>query len=457
MRSIPPLSRSRIKAETLSLALGFARFSMSSVYTLEPPTRGSLTLRTTHGPISVGLWADESPRAVQSVVQHALNSYYDGLAFHRVVPDVLIQGGDPSGTGSGGVHAFPGPLRRESHGRLKFRRRGLVALVADEDGLCGSQFFITLAETPWLNGMHTIFGTVIGDTIFNALALAEAAKGAEEPPKILGFDVVDNPFPEIVRNVKPKIELEKQRKEDPLRKVAVRDKHRLSFALQDDEEDDSDEGGRPPPRKKTLFASSRSKSALQAPPPKPTPASQSAAANGMVDKAAAARAEFDRLRAAMLRGAAKKGTASQKRGATAPGNAPPSAQSERSAADLVPAAKNGKLSARRDAIAVPRGRRCGNSGTQEADVLRKLAGFEKRLRAARDSGSRKLAGNDNEDSWFARPLTLPGAHDERVLREDADEYDAREGLPQLMPGARSGRAGRGKWNERRERGGRSSR
>lgn len=165
---------------------------MSSIYVLEPRTRGRVVLKTSHGPVSVTLWTDEAPKAVRSFIVLALSGYYNGLCFHRVVPGLLVQTGDPTKTGTGGRAALKiagegRSIAREVHGRLKFRRRGIVALVADEAGQCGSQFFLTLDKADWLDGQHTIFGQVDGDTIFNLLNMANNGD-------VDGFDVPDAPI-----------------------------------------------------------------------------------------------------------------------------------------------------------------------------------------------------------------------------------------------------------------------
>lgn len=165
---------------------------MSSIYVLEPRTRGRVVLQTSCGPVNVSLWADESPKAVRSFLVHTLSGYYDNICFHRVVPGLLVQTGDPTKSGTGGraaikVSAGDETIPREVHGRLKFRRRGMVALVADESGRCGSQFFVTLDKAEWLDGQHTIFGQVEGDTIYNVLNMANAGE-------IEGFGVSDAPI-----------------------------------------------------------------------------------------------------------------------------------------------------------------------------------------------------------------------------------------------------------------------
>lgn len=218
---------------------------MSNVYALEPRTNGRLLLRTSHGPVEISLFSSEAPRAARSLVTHAYSGYYDNLLFHRVIPDVLAQVGDPTRTGDGGRAATEaGVVPRETHGRLKFRRRGLVALVSDDAGRCRSQFFITLGKTEWLDNQHTIVGTVEGDTIFNVLQMAENGEvdGFEVPggPKLLSIDVVENPFEDIVpvEKVAPTVSPASAGKTGGA-KQAIKNKTLLSFGNEDDEDDDS--------------------------------------------------------------------------------------------------------------------------------------------------------------------------------------------------------------------------
>lgn len=404
---------------------------MSSVYSLEPGTRGVLTLRTSHGPIAVSLWSDESPHAVKNIVQHALNSYYDGVAFHRVVPGVLVQTGDPTGTGTGGESAFPSrKLQRELHGRLKFRRRGLVALVADDAGECRSQFFITLAETSWLNGAHTIFGSVEGNTIFNLLSLAEAAQDADEPPKLLSIDITENPFSSLVRTVKDVQPVPKLPNQDTVRKG--KNRMLLSFAADDDESGDE----RP---------FQRGKAFPTAVPIRPSTATQvqnhlnasRSPTEDKVDKTSAARAEFNRLLSQMSR---KIEVPESSVPAVVRQGEKPHPKPNRSTVsdDVLPSAAASRYTRKtvgnrtgrvvRDELSVRPGRNRAKNSGREADVLRKLAGFEKRLLAARSarngrSGSKEDAAPSTQ--WFAQPLKLAAASDGPV----EEEYIAVEGIP----------------------------
>jgi len=131
------------------------------------------TLRTNQGTIVVRLFPDHAPKTVRNFVELAEGGrqwtdpgtgqattarLYDGTIFHRVIPDFMIQGGDPLGTGRGG----PGyKFGDENHPDLAFDRPYLLAMANAGPGTNGSQFFVTTVPTPWLNGKHTIFGEVI--------------------------------------------------------------------------------------------------------------------------------------------------------------------------------------------------------------------------------------------------------------------------------------------------------
>jgi len=130
------------------------------------------TLHTNHGDIRINLFPDHAPKTVANFVGLAEGTrdyqvpetgrksperFYDGLGFHRVIQDFMIQGGCPLGTGTGG----PGyTFSDEFHPELQFDRKYLLAMANAGPGTNGSQFFVTTAPTPWLNNKHTIFGEV---------------------------------------------------------------------------------------------------------------------------------------------------------------------------------------------------------------------------------------------------------------------------------------------------------
>jgi len=132
----------------------------------------TVTLQTNQGTVVARLFPDHAPKTVRNFTELAEGGrewtdprsrkkttarLYDGTVFHRVIPDFMIQGGDPLGTGTGG----PGyQFADEIHPDLAFDRPYLLAMANSGPGTNGSQFFVTVAPTPWLNGKHTIFGEV---------------------------------------------------------------------------------------------------------------------------------------------------------------------------------------------------------------------------------------------------------------------------------------------------------
>ncbi|XP_050802990.1 spliceosome-associated protein CWC27 homolog isoform X5 [Gopherus flavomarginatus] len=118
-------------------------------------------LKTTAGDIDIELWSKEAPKACRNFIQLCMEGYYDNTIFHRVVPDFIVQGGDPTGTGSGGESIYGLPFKDEFHSRLRFNRRGLVAMANAGAHDNGSQFFFTLSRADELNNKHTIFGKVL--------------------------------------------------------------------------------------------------------------------------------------------------------------------------------------------------------------------------------------------------------------------------------------------------------
>ncbi|KAI6196867.1 hypothetical protein M3Y94_01159200 [Aphelenchoides besseyi] len=117
------------------------------------------------GDVDIELWSKETPIACRNFVQLCMEGYYNQCTFHTIIKDCIVQTGDPSGTGEGGKSIFEKDFKIESHQRLRFNRRGLVAMAANPDGFNGSQFFITLGATHELNGKHTLFGKVVENFI----------------------------------------------------------------------------------------------------------------------------------------------------------------------------------------------------------------------------------------------------------------------------------------------------
>ena len=120
-----------------------------------------VTLHTNQGDIKIKLFPEVAPKACENFVTHAKNGYYDGIIFHRVIEEFMIQGGDPQGTGMGGESIWGKPFEDECAASHKFDREGLLAMANAGPRTNGSQFFITCAPTPWLHMRHTIFGEVV--------------------------------------------------------------------------------------------------------------------------------------------------------------------------------------------------------------------------------------------------------------------------------------------------------
>lgn len=120
-----------------------------------------VVMETNQGIIELELKPDVAPKACDNMMQLIKKGYYDGIIFHRVIPDFMIQGGDPTGTGMGGKSVWEKPFEDECRPNVTFNEPGILAMANSGPGTNGSQFFITLAQTDWLNGNHTIFGKVI--------------------------------------------------------------------------------------------------------------------------------------------------------------------------------------------------------------------------------------------------------------------------------------------------------
>lgn len=120
-----------------------------------------VTLKTTQGDIKLKLFPKIAPKACENFVKLVEKGYYNGIIFHRVIKDFMIQGGDPTGSGCGGNSIWGHPFEDEFDANVGFDRQGLLAMANAGPSTNGSQFFITTVPTPWLHMHHTIFGEVV--------------------------------------------------------------------------------------------------------------------------------------------------------------------------------------------------------------------------------------------------------------------------------------------------------
>ena len=143
-------------------------YSAPPSITIDPNKQYSATFKTSRGEIVCDLFAKDAPKTVNNFVFLAREKFYDGTLFHRVIPDFMIQGGDPAGTGMGGPgYQFGDETKGSPH---KFDKPGKLAMANAGPNTNGSQFFITVAPTTWLTGKHTIFGEVVeGQDVVNKI------------------------------------------------------------------------------------------------------------------------------------------------------------------------------------------------------------------------------------------------------------------------------------------------
>lgn len=125
---------------------------------IDPKKKYTATLKLDKGDIVIELFTDKAPKTVNNFVFLARDGFYDGVTFHRVIPDFMAQGGDPTGTGMGG----PGyKFADEFHPDLKHSKPGILSMANAGRNTNGSQFFITFAPAPWLDGKHAVFGQIV--------------------------------------------------------------------------------------------------------------------------------------------------------------------------------------------------------------------------------------------------------------------------------------------------------
>ena len=232
---------------------------MAELYITEPPTTGKVILETNYGNIDIELFTLEAPKSCRNFIQHCLNKYYNGCHFFKIFKNFMIQTGDPTNTGSGGVSIYSEDFRDEFHSRLRFNHRGVVAMNnKNKPNSNGSQFFITLEKCEEMNKKFTIFGKVTGPTFFNAVNISNLSadedgiplmNNKDEIPKIINTEVVINPFKDLKptvdisqfeknKNIDNEKKKKKKKKKKKLKIKNITDK--MFFNIDDEEENEKD-------------------------------------------------------------------------------------------------------------------------------------------------------------------------------------------------------------------------
>ena len=159
-------------------------FSMSDSITVA-------IIKTNMGTIEVELFAHQTPKTVENFVGLAEKGYYNGIIFHRVIKDFMLQAGDPTGTGRGGASFWGGKFEDEFVSDLKHDTPGILSMANAGPNTNGSQFFITLVPTPWLDGKHTVFGKVInGMDVVYAIGKVKTAAGDKPVDEVVMEEVI---------------------------------------------------------------------------------------------------------------------------------------------------------------------------------------------------------------------------------------------------------------------------
>ena len=180
---------SQNSVETKNEKINLEGEKVKELLTLEENQKLVAKINTTMGEIEIQLFPDKAPKTVENFVGLATQNYYDGIIFHRVIEQFMIQGGDPTGSGTGGKSYFGGSFEDEFNNDLTHNGPGILSMANAGPNTNGSQFFITLVPTPWLDGKHSIFGKVTGGLdVVEAIGKVETSKPFDKPMK----DIVMN-------------------------------------------------------------------------------------------------------------------------------------------------------------------------------------------------------------------------------------------------------------------------
>ena len=157
--------------------------------TLDPAKTYQARIHTDVGDLLIDLFADRAPRTVNNFAFLARDNFYDGVIFHRVIAGFMAQGGDPTGTGSGGPgYTFPD----EFHPTLRHDGRGVLSMANAGPNTNGSQFFITHVATPWLDDKHSVFGRLAeGEDVLRAIPPRDPSKAGAPAVRIQSIEIIE--------------------------------------------------------------------------------------------------------------------------------------------------------------------------------------------------------------------------------------------------------------------------
>ncbi len=168
----------------LTIGFGQEKTKKGKVVEQKPTANPVVVMETTMGTIELELFAKETPKTVENFLGLTRKGYYNGIIFHRVIDNFMIQGGDPTGTGRGGESIWGKKFEDEIHPKLKHDAAGILSMANAGPNTNGSQFFITLVPTPHLDGRHTVFGKVIsGLDVVKAIGKVKTTKPYDKPEK----------------------------------------------------------------------------------------------------------------------------------------------------------------------------------------------------------------------------------------------------------------------------------
>jgi cyclophilin family peptidyl-prolyl cis-trans isomerase len=156
---------------------------------IDPKKKYTAKVKTSKGDVVIELFADKVPNTVNNFVFLAREGFYDGTTFHRVIKDFMVQGGDPTGTGTGG----PGyKFKDEFHPSLRHTDPGILSMANAGPHTNGSQFFITHIATNWLDGKHAVFGKVIeGMDVVNAIPERDPGRARTAGETLVSVEIVE--------------------------------------------------------------------------------------------------------------------------------------------------------------------------------------------------------------------------------------------------------------------------